>query len=182
MQLTSYTDYSLRVLMYLGLRGSALSSITEIAQQYAISRNHLVKVVHRLAREGFVHSVRGRRGGIMLAHPPHTISVGEVVRRMEGDMPLVECFRSTTNHCPITPACRLSSVLAEARDHFLRTLDRYTLADLLVNPDSLTQLFSTQAMTTERKRSLGASAQARNPQPSPSRMKVKQRLARQPAS
>jgi Rrf2 family nitric oxide-sensitive transcriptional repressor len=170
MQLTSYTDYSLRVLMYLGLQGGALSSITEIAQQYAISRNHLVKVVHRLACEGFVHSVRGRSGGITLARPPHAISVGEVVRCMEGDMPLVECFRSATNQCPITPACRLSSVLAEARDHFLRTLDRYTLADLLVNQASLTQLLSMNAAGTARQRSAGAPAQARNRKPSPSRI------------
>lgn len=174
MQLTSYTDYSLRVLMYLGLQGSTLSSITEIAEQYAISRNHLVKVVHRLAREGFVHSIRGRRGGITLARLPHTISVGEVVRCMEGDMPLVECFRSATNQCPITPACRLSSVLAEARNDFLQTLDRYTLADLLVNHESLAQLLSTHAMAIERTRSPGAPAQARNRQPSPSRVKAKQ--------
>ncbi|MGE0679522.1 MAG: Rrf2 family transcriptional regulator [Candidatus Binatia bacterium] len=142
MQLTSYTDYSLRVLMYLGVKGKQLSSISEIAKQYNISRNHLVKVVHKLAQEGFVRSQRGRRGGITLGYPPSAISVGEVVRRMEGDMPLVECFRRATNTCPITPVCQLSGILTEARTNFLATLDRYTLADLLTNQQRLSRLFS----------------------------------------
>lgn len=147
MQLTLYTDYSLRVLMYLGLKPQCLSSITEIAQHYNISRNHLVKVVHRLAREGLIHSQRGRRGGITLARPPQAINVGDVVRRMEGAMPLVECFRGTTNRCPITAACRLSGILAEARDSFLRTLDRYTLANLLASHSHLSRLLSLPSLS-----------------------------------
>lgn len=142
MQLTSYTDYSLRVLMYLGVKGEQLSSIAEIAQQYNISRNHLMKVVHKLAQEGFVRSQRGRKGGITLGCPPSAISVGDVVRRMEGNLPLVECFRRATNHCPITPVCQLSGILAEARTNFLSTLDQYTLADLLTNQQRLARLFS----------------------------------------
>lgn len=128
--------------MYLGLKGQQLSSISEIAKQYNISRNHLVKVVHKLAQEGFVRSQRGRSGGITLGCPPSAISVGEVVRRMEGDMPLVECFRRATNQCPLTPVCQLSGILAEARTSFLATLDRYTLADLLTNQQRLSRLFS----------------------------------------
>lgn len=128
--------------MYLGVRGQQQSSIAEIAKQYNISRNHLVKIVHKLAREGFVRSQRGRSGGITLGCPPHAISVGEVVRRMEGDMPLVECFRKATNRCPITAVCRLGGILAEARTNFLATLDQYTLADLLTNQQQLSRMFS----------------------------------------
>jgi Rrf2 family nitric oxide-sensitive transcriptional repressor len=142
MQLTSYTDYSLRVLMYLGVKGTQQSSIAEIAAQYNISRHHLVKVVHKLAREGFVRSQRGRGGGITLGRSPSAISVGEVVRRMEGDMPLVECFRRATNRCPITPVCQLSGILDEARTNFLATLDQYTLADLLTNRQRFSRLLS----------------------------------------
>jgi Rrf2 family protein len=152
MQLTAYTDYSLRVLMYLGLKGPRISSISEIAEQYGISRNHLVKVVHRLAQEGFVWSQRGRSGGIALGRPPQNIRVGDVVRRMEGEMSLVECFRSETNRCPITSVCQLKGVLAEARDHFLASLDRYTLADLLTHQQRLSRLFTIPAKPGERVR------------------------------
>lgn len=140
MQLTSYTDYALRVLIYLGLKGDKLSSVTEIAGQYGISRNHLVKVVHRLAREGFVHSQRGRNGGLRLRKPAHLLNVGEVVRCMEETRPLVECFSPSTNQCPIAPACRLTRILAEARENFFLTLDRYTVADLIVTQQSLVRL------------------------------------------
>lgn len=145
MQLTAYTDYSLRVLMYLGLKDAQLSSISEIAEQYGISRNHLMKVVHKLAKEGFIRSQRGRSGGITLGRPPQSIRIGDVVRRMEGEMPLVECFRVATNRCPIISVCQLSGILAEARGNFLASLDRYTLADLLTNQQRLSRLFSIQA-------------------------------------
>ena len=131
MQLTFYTDYSLRVLMYLAVNRRRLVNISEIADRFAISRNHLVKVVHNLARGGFVKSYRGKGGGIELAREPAQISVGDVVRYTEGPPKPVECFNAEKNRCIISGACGLAEVIEEACDNFLITLDRYTLADLL---------------------------------------------------
>lgn len=130
MRLTQYTDYSLRVLIYLGLRPERRCTIREISEAYDISRNHLMKVVQQLAAEGYVESTRGVGGGLMLAHPPDHLGVGDVVRAMEPDLGLVECMRPT-NECVITGACRLYGMLNEARDAFLEVLDNYTLADIL---------------------------------------------------
>ncbi len=130
MRLTQYTDYSLRVLIYLGLRPDRRCTIREISEAYRISRNHLMKVVQQLVAEGYVESTRGVGGGLMLAHAPNRLGVGDVVRAMEPDMGLVECMRPK-NDCVITEACRLQGMLAEARDAFLSVLDRYTLADIL---------------------------------------------------
>jgi Rrf2 family nitric oxide-sensitive transcriptional repressor len=130
MELTYYTDYSLRALIYLAVRNDRRCTITEIAAAYGISRNHLVKVVHGLARGGFIRSFRGKGGGIQLARAPKAINVGRVVRYTEGPFRLVECFRGSENRCPITPACGLIGALREASSSFLQVLDRYTLADL----------------------------------------------------
>ncbi len=130
MRLTQYTDYSLRVLIYLGLRPDRRCTIREISEAYGISRNHLMKVVQQLVAEGYVESTRGVGGGLMLAHAPGRIVVGDVVRAMEPDMGLVECMRAN-DECVITGACRLQGMLSEARDAFLVVLDRYTLADIL---------------------------------------------------
>lgn len=129
MRLTRYTDYALRVLMYLGAQRSA--TIPEIASRYNISRNHLLKVVHGLAQRKFIVTQRGKGGGLALARPPHEINVGDVVRRMEEDLALVECMGDDPGACLVTPCCVLKSAFLEARESFLRTLDRYTLADLL---------------------------------------------------
>jgi|SRR5579885_1446582 Rrf2 family nitric oxide-sensitive transcriptional repressor len=131
MQLKVYTDYSLRVLIYLALRRGRLVNIAEIAQAYGISRNHLVKVVHNLARGGFVRSHRGKGGGIELAREPGAINVGSVVRWAEGPLRPAECFDAERNRCVIAGACGLTAVLREAADNFLATLDHYTLADLV---------------------------------------------------
>jgi len=136
MRLTVHTDYALRTLLYLGLHGERLGSIRAIAQAYDISENHLTKVVHRLGRGGFVNTVRGRGGGIRLARPPAAIRIGDVVRRTEEDMALVECFGSA-NTCRITAACRLRGAFDEALRAFLAVLDGYTLADLLGAPEML---------------------------------------------
>lgn len=137
MQLTMYTDYSLRVLIYLGLRRDRLSTVSEIAQSYGISRNHLVKVVHNLSTLGFIVSTRGKGGGLSLAHPPERIVIGDVVRHTEASFNVVECFDRKNKSCPITPVCRLKSVLSDAADAFLRVLDGYTLADMLKNEQKL---------------------------------------------
>lgn len=131
MQLTYYTDYSLRVLMYLAVNRGRIVNISEIADRYRISRNHLVKVVHNLARGGFIRSYRGKGGGIELAREPAKINIGEVVRYTEGAPKPVECFDAERNRCIIANVCGLADVVAEACDNFFTTLDRYSLADLM---------------------------------------------------
>ena len=126
MKLKTYTDYALRVLMHLAAKPDRLSSIGEIARTYRISHNHLMKVVHDLRKEGFVDAVRGRSGGIRLARPSATISVGEVVKHTEGSFDLVDC-----GSCVIAPACALTAALHEARAAFMAVLDDYSLESLV---------------------------------------------------
>ncbi|MDZ7789527.1 MAG: Rrf2 family transcriptional regulator [Xanthomonadales bacterium] len=133
MRLTQYTDFSLRVLIYLGLHDDRRCTIREISDAYGISRNHLMKVVQQLAAEGFIESVRGVGGGLTLSSDCSCLNVGRIVRAMEPDLGLVECMRPG-NECVITPACELTGMLAEARKAFLDVLDRYTLADVLTGP------------------------------------------------
>lgn len=135
MQLTLHTDYSLRVLIYLAERGDELATISEVAEFYDISRNHLVKVVHHLAGEGFILTTRGKNGGMRLARAPEEISVGHVVRRMEPNFDIVECFNSESRACTVAPLCALKGVLYQAGEAFLGLLDRYTLADAIVRGD-----------------------------------------------
>ena len=137
MQLTLYTDYSLRVLLYLGLNPQRMATITDIAQSYKISRNHLVKVVHNLAMQGFINTTRGRGGGITLARPAAEINIGDVVRHTEVNFHLVECFDRERNTCPIAAACFLKGALYEAQRAFMTVLDRYTLANVVDNKDWL---------------------------------------------
>jgi Rrf2 family nitric oxide-sensitive transcriptional repressor len=130
MQLTQFTDFSFRVLIYLArLPEPGTATIHEIAEYYKISRNHLVKVVNNLANEGFVQTTRGKGGGLRLARPAHTIGVGEVVRISEPNMNLVECFDLKANECCITRGCGLKGTFYEARRAFMVVLDKYTLAD-----------------------------------------------------
>lgn len=131
MRLTSYSDFSLRVLIYLGLKGEKLATIQEIAEAYGISRNHLMKIVHHLGRLGVIETVRGKGGGMRLAKAPRDICVGDIVRETEEDLALVQCFDAAQGICQIDGACRLKGILHEALDSFLAVLDRYTLEDLL---------------------------------------------------
>lgn len=130
MRITRYTDYSLRVLMYVALKGDTLSTIAEIAAAYGISKNHLMKVVQELAAKGYLQAIRGKNGGMRLSRAPEEINVGTLVRDTEQDLELVECFGNRST-CVITPACELKRVLAKALNAFFSTLDHYTLADLL---------------------------------------------------
>lgn len=136
MRLTTLSDYSLRVLMFLGASPGRLATIEEIARAYGISENHLMKVVHGLARAGFVETQRGRGGGMRLAVPAETITVGAVLRAVEEDFALVECF-GTGDTCRITSVCRLKRVLAQALDAYFNVLDEWTLADLVAKPKVL---------------------------------------------
>ena len=136
MRLTYLSDFSLRVLMYAGAMPRRLVTIQEIAQAYGISENHLMKVVHGLSRLGYIETVRGRGGGIRLARPAADITVGSVIRAMEDDFALVECFR-TNNTCPITPVCRLRRALQQALDAYFEVLDNWTLAELVAKPAAI---------------------------------------------
>ena len=136
MQLTLYTDYALRTLMYLAVCDDT-ATITEIADHYHISRNHLVKVVDNLGRLGYITTTRGRQGGLRLAHPPASINLGEVVRRTEPNFHLVECFDPENNQCVITPACHLMGILGKAFKAFLDHLDQHTLEDVTANKKQL---------------------------------------------
>lgn len=131
MRLTQYTDYSLRVLMYLGLKQDELSTIKEIAARYKISDNHLMKVVHQLGKHGFIETTRGRNGGIRLAVAPKQINIGDVVRKCEDDLRVVECFDASTNTCPIANVCGLAGIVGEALNAMLAVFDKKTLADVL---------------------------------------------------
>jgi Rrf2 family transcriptional regulator, nitric oxide-sensitive transcriptional repressor len=130
MRITRYTDYSLRVLIYVALTGHRMVTISEIADSYGISKNHLMKVVHELNRLDYLETVRGKNGGLCLRRAPETINLGALVRDMEHDLALVECFESG-GECVISPVCRLQHVLVDALEAFFDTLSRYTLADLL---------------------------------------------------
>lgn len=141
-RLTVYTDYSLRTLMYLGVRGREnLVTIQEIADAYQISKNHLMKVTHDLGKHGYIETIRGRGGGIRLALEPEQINIGDVVRKTEDDFHLVECFNPEGNLCKISPECRLKFALQQALKAYLSVLDTYTLADVLVSKDILSELF-----------------------------------------
>jgi Rrf2 family nitric oxide-sensitive transcriptional repressor len=131
MRLTAFSDYALRVLMYAAAADDCLVTVGETAKAYGISRTHLMKVVNALTRAGYIKGVRGRSGGFALAKPPESISLGAVVRATESDFALVECF-SPGSQCIITNCCRLPQVLNEALNAFIATLDRYTLADLML--------------------------------------------------
>ncbi len=140
MRLNLQTDYALRVLMRLSIRPGEIATIEAIAAQYGISRNHLMKVAHQLGRSGYIETVRGRSGGLRLKGSPGDIRVGDVVRKIEPDFALVECFQPDRSQCVIAPACKLRAVLGEAMNAFLNVLNRYTLADLAANPRELTAL------------------------------------------
>lgn len=142
MQLTLFSDYSLRALLYLAAHRERLIPISQISAAYGISQNHLVKVVQRLIEQGLVHSVRGRSGGLRLAREPSDINVAEVVRATEPHSNLVECFDARSNTCPIDGACGLKRALARAQEAFFAELERYTLADFTARKPALLKLWN----------------------------------------
>ncbi len=133
MRLTNFSDYALRMLMYAASAGDRLITIEEAARTFNVSRTHLNKVANTLTRAGFLPAVRGRGGGLALGRPPEDICIGEVVRLTEPDFALVECL-TTGNRCVITRSCKLQKVLIQAAASFQATLDRHTLADIVLEP------------------------------------------------
>lgn len=130
MHITQHTDYALRVLIYLGTNEHRLATIQEIAERFNVSRSHLMKVVNQLIRHGYVTGLRGKGGGLRLAKDPRTINIGDVVRQMEHDMNLVECF-GKQSQCILTDNCRLHGALGKALNAFFASLDQVILTDLL---------------------------------------------------
>lgn len=141
MQLTLHTDYALRVLIYLSIHPDKIVTIDEITEFYEISRNHLVKVVHNLSNKGFINTSRGKHGGMQLSRPPHEISIGKVVRKIEANFDIVECFSQDSKKCRVLPVCNLKSVLQQANEKFLTFLDEYTLADAINSDANFQRLF-----------------------------------------
>jgi Rrf2 family nitric oxide-sensitive transcriptional repressor len=133
MRLTNFSDYALRLLMYAAAQKDRLVTIEEASEAYGISRTHLMKIANTLTRAGYLKAVRGRSGGLELAKRPEKIRLGDVIRTTEPDFSIVECFTSG-DQCVITSRCRLRGILKEALNAFLETLDRYTLADLMLRP------------------------------------------------
>lgn len=129
MRLASFTDYGLRVLMRMAGSPDEAVSTGQIAEEFTISHHHLAKVVRDLGRGGFVRSQRGRSGGLQLARPAHSITLGEVVRHLERRFAVVECFKEDGGDCTLSPQCRLKPRLAAAREVFMSELDRSTIAD-----------------------------------------------------
>lgn len=139
MQLTSFTDYGLRALIYMAsLPEHEMTNITQVTEVYGVSRNHMVKIINQLSRAGFIKAVRGKNGGIKLGKPAEQIFIGDVVRAIE-PLSLINC---SPDFCHITPACRLKFILNDAVNAFLSELDKHSLADLLRNNQSLHQLLT----------------------------------------
>lgn len=153
MKLTGFTDYSLRVLIYLATQPKERATIAEISRAFNVSENHLVKVVHFLGKSGWLANVRGKGGGLELAMPPELVPIGKVVRQAEGAAVVAECFSERGGKCSITGICRLQGVLGQAVAAFYGVLDQYSLADLVHNRQALAKiLFFPSAETRRAKR------------------------------
>lgn len=150
MQLTQYTDYSLRVLIYLAKKPEGLTTVSEIAEYHGISRNHLVKVIHNLAIKGFILTTRGRNGGMRLSCPPSKIVLGNVIRNTEPNFDIAECFNTANNCCVITQDCGLKSIFREAQMGFIKAMDKYTLADVATRDSPLSKPISPPSATRTR--------------------------------
>lgn len=144
MKLTAFTDYSLRVLIYLAAEPGRRATIAEICTAFDIKANHLTKVVHHLGKQGWVETVRGKGGGLTLARAPEDICIGQVVRDTEGAAQPAECFAAEPSCCTIVKVCRLKDVLAEAVSAFYGVLDRYTLEDITKNRMVLSRILHFQ--------------------------------------
>ncbi len=147
MKLTSASDFSFRLLIYVGLNHPRMVTVTEVAEAYELSHHHLSKLSKILIKNGLLEAKRGRDGGIRLALAPDQISLGKVVRLIEPAKTLVDCQTGKGGCCKILPACKLVGILAEARSAFFTVMDSYSLADLIADPNtaqSLKEIFSSE--------------------------------------
>lgn len=147
MRLTMFTDYSLRALMYLSQHPDRLCTAREIAESYGISLNHMVKVVHRLSQLGYIDSMKGKGGGIRLRSPAQEINLWTVVKALEPDFTVVECFDREHNTCRVVSACGLKSILQEAMAAFAGTLSKYSIADAIAQPQLFASLTALEKKT-----------------------------------
>lgn len=144
MRLTAFTDYSLRMLIYLAAAPEGRATVPEVAKAFHVSTHHLVKVAHGLGRAGFLTNTRGRGGGLKLAVPAAQINVGRVVRITEGEARPAECFEDHPSECVLAGACRLQGVLQEAIERFYGVLDQYSLEDLVANRARIAKIMQWQ--------------------------------------
>jgi Rrf2 family transcriptional regulator, nitric oxide-sensitive transcriptional repressor len=150
MRLTLQTDYALRVLMYVGIKGKELSTIPEIVACFGISRGHVMKVVHRLGQLGYLETIRGKGGGLRLAREPAEIGVGAVIRDIEEELGVLGCLQEGSGYCRIEKRCVLRSALRDATHAFFATLDRYTLAELVKPRQALERLITIDVTAIQR--------------------------------
>mgnify|MGYP000001627551 FL=1 len=141
MQLTQFTDYSLRALIYITLRKESCT-VKDITEAYDISNNHMVKIIHNLAKLKLIKTLRGKNGGILMAAQPEAINLGQLIVQLEPHFDLVPCFNKEKANCCIAPVCKLKSVLHEAQAAFMSVLERYTLADVVYNKKELSVLLN----------------------------------------
>ena len=134
MQLTQFTDYSFRILIYLSTQHGKLCTINEITELHNVSKQHMIKVAHNLVKLGYVKGIQGRNGGIKLNMQLQEINIGKLIRQTEPNFDLVECFNKSHNQCKITNSCQLKHALYHAKNAFLNVLDQYTLADFARTP------------------------------------------------
>lgn len=133
MQLTTFTDYSLRSLLYLAASSPNTATVKEISDYYQISQNHLIKVIHRLSQLKYIETTRGRKGGLKINEEVYNFYLGDLIINFEPNMTMVECFNPETNQCKLTEFCQLKHYLKEAHQSFIETLNKYTFADLTKN-------------------------------------------------
>lgn len=146
MRMTFHTDYALRMLVYVAMRPDRICTVSEIAESYGLSRNHMLKVAQTLAKLGYVETIRGRAGGVRLGKPAAQINIGDCVRATEEDFSLVECMQSTGGVCILSPTCRLKGMFSEALSAYLAVLDKYTLADAVRNRRDLELLLGVKTI------------------------------------
>ncbi len=135
MQLTIFTDYGLRTLMFLAAHRDRLCNVREVADHYGVSYHHLVKVVHKLSQLGYIETLKGKGGGIRLATGAEIHRLGDLVRALEPNMDIVECFNRDTNTCRVISSCQLKHILFDAKQAFVESLNRYTLQDTVKNKE-----------------------------------------------
>jgi Rrf2 family nitric oxide-sensitive transcriptional repressor len=149
MRLTLHSDLAFRTLIFLAAAGRRGASIQQIAKAYSVSENHLRKVVNHLAHAGWIEAMRGRGGGLRLRVAPAEISIGAVMREMETDFALVDCFGSAPERCAITGNCGLQRIFGEALRAWFQTLDRYSLADAIAGSSRLPTLLGLEETAAE---------------------------------